>query len=209
MPQIKSSGVPQLELLPNLKEQPQWLCWFSSLDSDGKFRKKPYPHSDSCSLYEEGVAKYTDQTNWLSYSEAITVQSEADRPLGIGFVLSEEDDFVVLDLDYCVERDSGELLKSAHDLVNQADSYAEFSPSRTGLHIITQGNISHQGWSNQLTGFRLEIYDKFFITVTQDHIATTPKSARQNQELLDNLYQEHSISWPDPKFTSFWPERTE
>jgi len=209
MPRLKLSNVHHSELLPDLKDHSQWLCWYPKKDGDGKLRKKPFPHNDACSLYEQGVAKYSDKTNWLSYSEATTVQSETNMPLGLGFVLSEGDDFVVLDLDYCITKETIELVEPAFEFLNQSSTYAELSPSGTGLHILTKGDISRQGWSNEPDGFRIEVYNKFFMTVTQEHISGTPQVVKYNQEFLDHLFETYSISWPDPKFTSFWPGRTE
>jgi len=206
MPPIDLSSVPRHDLLSGLKELPQWICWYSKIDSDGKLRKKPYPHDDSCTLYKPGIAKYSSRDNWLSYTKAREVQSKADIPLGIGFVLTERDELAVLDIDDCVDPESGEVCEEVLTFIKKSESYTEISPSGTGLHIIVKGHIPRQGWSNQPDGFKLEVYDKFFITVTMKHLDDTPTSVKPAQDFLRWIFEEYDISWPDPKFGSFWPD---
>lgn len=182
------------------------MCWFSEPDKSGKFRKRPYPHDEECTLYEEGVAKYSEKENWLSYSRAQEVRQSSAEPLGLGFVLSEEDCFVLLDIDFCLSPTNMEMAKEAMDLVENATSYTEISPSGEGIHVLLKGDIQRQGWTKIDESLRIEIYDNFFITVTQNHVKGTPRSVERNQKFLNQLFQNHHISWPDPKFTSFWPE---
>jgi len=195
------------ELLPELKSTRQWMCWYTQSERDGKFRKKPFPGPSSVSLYEPGVAKYSDSQNWLTYDEAIRLNQTERQTDGIGFVLDDEDDLVVLDIDNCVHADGSEISAGATKLIAGANSYAEISPSGEGIHIILRGQIPPQGWTTETGNFRIEIYDKFFITVTEAHIRGTPPKALQRQPFLDELFQEYTISWPDPKFTSYWPEQ--
>lgn len=191
------------EILPELKERDQWMCWYFMRDDEGKLRKKPYPEPSCSNYYERGVAKYTDSENWRSYSGAKAVRSMYDEVDGIGFVLQEDDDFVVLDIDGCIE--SNELTPKCKNLVEDANSYTEISPSGFGLHIIMRGEIPLQGWTNEFGGFRVEIYDKFFITITENHLQNTPQKACKRQSFLNQLFSDYHISWPDPKFTSYWP----
>jgi hypothetical protein len=58
---------------------------------------------------------------------------EAD---GISFVLTPEGDIAAADLDHCRDPGTGSLSEWAQDLIDQADSYVEVTPSGTGLRII-------------------------------------------------------------------------
>ena len=53
---------------------------------------------------------------------------------GIGFELCPP--FCGIDIDHCFNPSTGELTKEAADIINVIDSYTEFSPSGTGIHII-------------------------------------------------------------------------
>ncbi|MFB6235484.1 MAG: hypothetical protein ABEH81_14030 [Halopenitus sp.] len=194
------------ELLPELKNTDQWMCWYYKSDKSGKFRKKPFPGPSTETLYEQGVAKYSDSRNWLTYTEALSLDRRKDQTDGIGFVLDKRDDFVVLDIDNCITTSTNGVPNSLKKLLADANSYAERSPSGEGVHILLKGDIPQQGWTEEREDFRIEIYDNFFITVTEDHIQGTSRKALSRQDFLDRLFQNHTISWPDPKFTSYWPE---
>ena len=53
---------------------------------------------------------------------------------GVGFVLTETDPFVAIDIDNCVS--AGELSPEAQVIVNCVHSYTEISPSGHGLRIL-------------------------------------------------------------------------
>lgn len=57
---------------------------------------------------------------------------------GIGFVFKPP--FIGVDLDDCIE--NGQLNDFAKEIVEKLNSYTEYSPSGTGLHIICKGELS-------------------------------------------------------------------
>ncbi len=103
---------------------------------------------------------WTDfQTAWAYY--------EANRPrlAGVGYVFSPEDPFVGIDLDNCRDRSTGHLAPWAEQIVHDLDSYAEISPSGTGLKIFLQSD--EQVPSCRRTSPDVEIYtSRQFFTVT-------------------------------------------
>jgi primase-polymerase (primpol)-like protein len=58
---------------------------------------------------------------------------------GVQFVLNESDLYTGIDLDACVNPDTGEVEPWAAQIVACFDAYTEVSPSGTGLRILTQG----------------------------------------------------------------------
>jgi putative DNA primase/helicase len=98
-----------------------------------------------------------DPKTWSAFAEARAAFERGGFD-GIGFVLTESD-FAAFDLDDCceVERDD-EITPWAKELVAEAKSYAEVTPSGTGLRIIgkANGNAIHRKF--KIGTGSLEIY---------------------------------------------------
>ncbi len=95
---------------------------------------------------------------------------------------------VAIDIDHCVDPDSGELLSWAAEIVDRFGTYTEYSPSGKGVHIYLLGDIPQAGMR---TG-QIEIYKSGrFMTVTGDHMACTPQAVNKCQDALDELIQTH------------------
>jgi hypothetical protein len=64
---------------------------------------------------------------------------------GVGFVFTESDPFCGVDLDACVDPKTGGVASWAEGIVRELDSYAEFSPSGTGLHVLLRAKLPSRG----------------------------------------------------------------
>ena len=121
-----------LQLPDELKEVNHWVC------ADGK-----RPVSPRTGL----AASTTNPATWGSFEEA---RSRAySRELGIGFVFTEDDSFVGIDLDnvLCGDR---EFEPHAKEIIEMLGSYTEISVSGRGLHIVARGtDLTFQGGSYQ------------------------------------------------------------
>jgi len=102
----------------------QWVCW-KKVTRDGKETKMPCTPSGE-------PASSTNPKTWSSIYDCIDA---ADMYAGIGFVFSKDDPFLGVDLDGCIGPD-GKLQQWAREVVIQLDSYAEISPSGTGVKIF-------------------------------------------------------------------------
>ena len=76
---------------------------------------------------------------------------------GVGFVLTEDDPYVIIDLDHVIDLETGEILPWAKVIIDQMDSYTEVSQSGTGIHIIIRGK--KPGDRCKRKDGRIEIYD--------------------------------------------------
>src|SRR4051812_22642226 len=76
----------------------------------------------------------TNRTTWSSYDIAA-----ARSPVGAGFVLTADDPYAALDLDNCVNPETGEIAPWAQTVVDRIPGYWEVSYSRTGLRGIVRG----------------------------------------------------------------------
>jgi len=124
-PPLSPNAVPQM-----LREIPRWICWDYMDYGDGKKpRKVPIsPNGDY------GI-NYNDPSAWRSFDD---VMQEAGRRggLGVGFVFSEEDNIVGVDLDNAYDEQAW-LKPWAREITKHfAGSFCEETPSRLGLHII-------------------------------------------------------------------------
>ena len=89
----------------------------------------------------------------------------------MGFVLTETDPFVAIDIDNCVS--AGELSPEAQVIVNCVHSYTEISPSGHGLRIL----VTSPGFADNMRRQTLEIYSHSrFVTMTGHHMERTPIS---------------------------------
>jgi primase-polymerase (primpol)-like protein len=115
-----------------LTERPQWVCWRVE-EREGKPTKVPYIPG------KNRMASSTNPSTWRTFDEALEV-SEGDFYDGIGFVFSEDDLFVGIDLDECRDPDDGTIATWAKVILSHvASCYTEVSPSGTGIHIIVEG----------------------------------------------------------------------
>lgn len=88
-------------------------------------------------------ASANNKNTWGTFEQAYnSIGKQAGSPEsvkgkkcdGIGFELCPP--FCGIDIDHCFNPSTGELTKEAADIINVIDSYTEFSPSGTGIHII-------------------------------------------------------------------------
>lgn len=103
---------------------------------------------------------------------------------GIGFIFTEDDPFVGIDLD-AIHRWYG-----WGEIVKKLNSYTEISPSGKGLHIIVEGHTPGESHGFKMGDHEMggiEIYDaKRYLTVTLDPIKDH-EEVNQNQAGLEWL----------------------
>lgn len=155
--------------LSSLKSLPIWIGWEKVPDENrpGKFRKPPRSPVNGSAIAP--VAKYQD--HWLPFADAWPgiLRFGLEGP---GLVFREQDGLVGIDIDNCVS-DDGIIDPAVVPWVKQwfAHTYAEFSPSGRGIHIIGRGRIPKALTATQLpsaaAGVTVEAYFKErFFTLT-------------------------------------------
>ena len=141
---------------PWLLDSPVWVAWDMS---DGrKVPKSPFG----------GNAKSNDPGTWGTYQEAADIARKRGYS-GIGVMLS--DGIVGIDLDGVVDAD-GKISDWAQKIVNDIGSYAEISPSGTGVHILAYADpekVGAIGRANHRVGLEIYNHGRYF-TVTGDSI---------------------------------------
>lgn len=167
--------------MPNtLVETDQWLCWREA-ERDGKQTKVPITPGSG----EFGSA--TDDQTWTDFATASEYATTGDVD-GLGFVFTDDDPFVGIDLDDCREPATNTIDKDAQDIIARLDSYTEISPSGTGFHVLIKGDLP-EGRNRKGT---VEMYDSArFFTVTGDHVEESPTHVARRQDALVAIHREY------------------
>lgn len=155
---------PRFDTIPTvLQDTERWILWGGGPSKNGRLDKTPRgPDTRPISV--------TDPANWTSFTQA--EQSFRDgRFYGVGFVMSDQDELMGIDLDHCVD-DDGNVAPWAQAIIDEVDSYTEYSPSGNGVHIWVRSSFKVED-GNKRTGLGddaegvFEIYSsRRYFTVT-------------------------------------------
>jgi Uncharacterized conserved protein len=104
------------------------------------------------------------------YAEAVAATWRLNLA-GVGFVLHAKNHLIGIDLDDCREPITGEIEPWAQAILDLAETYAEVSPSGTGIHLFARGDLG----VTAITSTQVEMYASGrYFTVTGQHIKGTP-----------------------------------
>jgi primase-polymerase (primpol)-like protein len=116
-----------------LREREQWVCWREE-ERDDKLTKIPVTPATG------GFASSTDPETWDSLETALEY-TETEHADGVGFVFTDDDPIVGVDLDDCRDPETDNADDVALDIIERLDSYTEVSPSGTGYHVLITGEL--------------------------------------------------------------------
>jgi len=147
----------------DLKKLDQWVCWINPT-VNGKPTKVPMQINGE-------KAKSNDSATWNSYQACLSAVKPMDF-VGVGFVFSDNDPYVGVDIDDCINED-GDIHPKALQIIHHLNSYTEISPSETGVKIWIkdEGNITNIRKSQFIIGdgMKVEVYKRTrFFTVTEN-----------------------------------------
>ena len=111
---------------------------------------------------------------------------------GVGFVFTPDDPYCGVDLDDCLEPDTGEARLGVDEVIDSLRSYAEISPSGRGIKAIVRATKPGDTFvtRNTLWGGKFEMYDqRRFFALTGAVYRDAP--VREAQEAVDALYREY------------------
>ena len=180
------------ESIPDcLASRDRWILW-SWYWNGKKWTKRPIQTSGR-------AASSTDPATWSDFSTA--VQAAERDGCGLGFVFNG-DGVVGVDLDDCRDPQTGDLANWAAAIVRQLKTYAEVSPSETGVKLFVIGELPDK--FNKLhkrpDGHgEAEIYrEGRFFCVTGQRVPGTPQDVQERGEQLRSVYQQLS-DWKPAK----------
>src|SRR5215469_9450179 len=174
-----------LPALEELQARPQWVCWRKETRK-GKPTKIPFnPCTDT-------MARSDDPATWASYAQAKAAWDKRSSHYdGLGYMFSC--DYTGVDLDHCVNA-AGTIDPWAQAILARLLSYAEYSPSGTGIHVLVRGIIP--GGTRRPVPeapdplAAIEMYsERRYFTMTGHQVAGTPPTIEPCPDLL-RLYAE-------------------
>lgn len=175
-----------------LRKLRRWAPWSAPWSEEKqKYDKVPRrANNPTCGLSNHSPA------GWVTFDEAMAVyKARPDIIAGVGFLMTDVRGVVGVDLDHCVI--NGEIAPWAAEIAAQLDSYTEFSPSGTGLHVMLAADLA-EDWMAKLPGAEkvngkdpgLDVYGggKRFLTFTGAKVPGAPAVLREPRAgLLDSL----------------------
>ena len=122
--------------LADLSEQKIWVAWKEQLNKQGKLTKIPKdPATGDNAKVPSDPSTYGTLDDALKCSEAMRGKG------GVGIVLGPIDNehhLVGIDLDSCRDLNTETIAEWAAEVINRFDTYAEVSPSETGIKLFFQ-----------------------------------------------------------------------
>ena len=186
----KYSAVPQ-----ELKQCPNWICWKAVPDprSHSGISKIPInPHTG-------GNAMSNNPSTWADFDTAFKASKQFS---GLGFMFSNTEYFGV-DLDDMPEdlqrfRDGGNN-NIVSEFVNTLQSYAEYSYSGNGIHIICKGTLPKGGRRKKYEFGGFEMYEngRFFV-MTGDYCSEFCE-IKDCTESIKGLHEKYIGGGREPK----------
>lgn len=170
---LNPENVPKL-----LKDAPQWVAHRAKKPIDPKTGR---------------AADVSNAATWGTFDEAIA-RVQSGKADGVGYVFTEDDGLVFIDLDHVISED-GAVALWAQPLVDAAlrsRAFVEVSPSGSGLHIIVRG-AKPLAWSRRSMASAqgeaigaIEVYDrKRYATVTGRLIDGASTAMADGAAILD------------------------
>ena len=177
-----------------LREAERWAPWAAPWDEKRqKYGKVPH-RADSV---QHGLSNGSLR-GWVSFERALAAyHNHPDLFAGIGYLMTGAHGVVGVDLDHCVV--DGVVAPWAAEIIAKLDSYTEFSPSGTGLHVLGLGELD-KDWAEKIGGPAvgaftpgkepgLDVYGggARFLTMTGAHYPGSPRDLRPAQAALHAL----------------------
>jgi len=177
-----------------LRHHAQWVNW-KAIFRDGKEVKLPIKP-------DRTPASSTDPSTWSRFDALAT-----SGVSGIGFVFSLDDPYIGIDLDGCRDPFTGKIEPWAVEAIERLGTYAEISPSKTGVKLIgtTDESWTHQNkvavdapsHGGKMAG--VEVYDR------GRYFAITGNVLLGHETICDVT---KSLVWLAERFSMFRPQPT-
>lgn len=204
MSDIASKHAAALVAVPDeLRQWHSWVLWREE-QRDGKPTKIPY--SDATTK-----ARADDPETWHCWPDMLAVPGSFKGP---GFVFSERDPYVGVDLDGCLNPETGEIAEWASNIIAIfPGAYVECSPSGTGIKLITKGRLPRAESGEVICRHKvhipadpvsekapaLEVYDTHrYFTVTGKPYGEPVTAIDDGQSGIDRLVEQYLVRDESP-----------
>lgn len=156
----------------------RWVVFRSEPREDGKPAKVPLTPSGK-------AASVTDEGTWGQFAKAWRAYGRGGYD-GVGLVFHARDRLCGVDIDNCRDAATGEILAWAQDIITALDSYAEVSPSGTGVKVFLYADRLPLARKRvKAEGGGVECYfEKRFFAVTGHRLPGLPPAPQERAEQL-------------------------
>lgn len=187
--------------LDELKTLPQWVG-FSLKWDEKKQKDKKIPICPVHAVLQYAKDKKEDKkedkygkgamadnpASWGTFDQALQLMNERRYVKGIGFEFANG--YAGIDIDHCIDQ-NGNINEMAAEIIRIMDSYTEYSPSKTGVHILFKTTKPpFRGFRNDNIG--LEIYNsgRFFTITGEPYGPVKPVNERTAQlnQVIDKFF---------------------
>lgn len=158
----------------------QWVLWKAEINEKNEYDKIPYQLIDL-------KASSVNPSSWSNFEKSVQKLNEYD---GVGFVLTKDDDYMVLDLDDIhIDSETYEPLTDIAKEVMEM-TWWEVSPSGTGVHAYFKGILPDEVRRKNKSE-HLELYSHSrFMTFTGVNDGIT-REISSDQSYIDSLVERY------------------
>jgi P4 family phage/plasmid primase-like protien len=161
-----------------MQDAQRWICWRPVPDRENPQKILKIPIDPFTNRpFEKGSGWQTDPSRWASFDQ-LNGQPK-------GFTLG--DDWAGIDLDDCIV--GGKVEPWAIELVRALKTYAEISPSGTGIKIFMRSTAAERAPKvKKCAAWQWEVYgEKHYFTVTGNKLPDAPSEIYDRTEALQKL----------------------
>src|SRR5262245_22837654 len=183
------SLLPHLDAIPSaLSDRKQWVCWRHERRRDKlghlKWTKVPVDPKSGRN------ASPTNSGTWGDFTSAVAyLRAHPSELAGIGYVFSSDDPFTGVDLDNARDAETANLFPWASAIVADLDTYAEVSPSGTGVKLFAVARKPGTKCRRSGETGEVDMYSEGrYFAVTGHRLAGTPADVLERQSAIDRLY---------------------
>jgi primase-polymerase (primpol)-like protein len=194
---------PALPVIPedvpaDLRELAQWCCWGWRWKHDAKkpeashWVKKPFRADGT------GLASTDDPATWTTFDTALAVYQASEGKLdGLFYTFTAGDPFCGGDMDSCRDPTNGKLDPKAVAEVKAWATYAEVSPTGTGIKLVGRGRMP-DGKGRKRGDYEAYSQGRFW-AITGHRLPDAPATANDCQGALDHFVAEYIDPKPEPE----------
>lgn len=188
-----------------IKKAPIWLLWKKET-RNGRPTKVPYQSPGK-------FASSTDPSTWSTYSDIKNKYFRNSKPTGdkgIGIVFEDSTNIIGVDFDHCIE--DGVLHPDVQKFVEEAKTYTEYSPSKTGLHLLFQKTEAIELLANKhhFETYDIEVYESGrYFTFSEDEHPGSREIRTVSPDVLIKLLGTLGYPWKKDEKPYIAPVQTE
>jgi hypothetical protein len=147
-------------------------------------------HPETKVLKIAGTLRNASSTNprtWRTLRACVeAMKRHRDRYAGVGRVIARDDPYVGIDLDDVRDPESGKLSSRAAEILRKLDSYAEVSPSETGVKLWVRAELAR---AYKKPGLEVYPHGRYF-TLTGCMLPHSLPTVEERQDELETLVRE-------------------